>query len=268
MVFLMETKLLTEEWLPILGQCGFNNFVDVDCDVTSGGRRGGLCLLWADDVLILVNSSSLHHIHATVSVSTHNSWDFCGIYGWSNTEEHVLTWELLKDLHSRIMGKWMCGGDFNETILSAFRDVIHECGLEDLGFSGIPYTWTNNQKGEDNIMERLDRLWDLGAAVSTVEDLHQKIQAMGPELKIWEKREFGHIKKRCGAIREQLADLQQPHREPHTKTEQRALENELDDLLQKEEIMWRQRSRAVWMAEGDRNFGFFHKVAEGRKKRN
>ncbi|XP_057802954.1 uncharacterized protein LOC131018247 [Salvia miltiorrhiza] len=46
------------------------------------------------------------------------------------------------------------------------------------------------------------------------------------------------------------------------------LENELDELLKREELMWKQRSRADWMAEGDRNSGFFHKIAEGRKKRN
>ncbi|XP_057791239.1 uncharacterized protein LOC131008372 [Salvia miltiorrhiza] len=32
--------------------------------------------------------------------------------------------------------------------------------------------------------------------------------------------------------------------------------------------MWKQRSGADWLEEGDRNTGYFHKVAEGRKKRN
>lgn len=67
---------------------------------------------------------------------------------------------------------WLCAGDFNE-ILSAgeqfgghnreewqmegFRDVVDECGFEDLGYSGLPYTWDNRQQGSDNIKVRLDR---------------------------------------------------------------------------------------------------------------
>lgn len=63
-------------------------------------------------------------------------------------------------------------GDFNEILyphekcggqprdipkMIAFRDSVNFCGLEDLGFSGHHFTWTNGQGGIDNIQERLDR---------------------------------------------------------------------------------------------------------------
>jgi hypothetical protein len=52
----------------------------------------------------------------------------------------------------------MCAGDFNEVLvgeeqfgkndreawqMDAFQDVVADCGLNNLGFQGLPYTWDN-----------------------------------------------------------------------------------------------------------------------------
>lgn len=42
----------------------------------------------------------------------------------------------------------------------------------------------------------------------------------------------------------------------------------LNDLLKQEEIFWFQRSRALWLKDGDRNIPFFHKKASHRRQRN
>ena len=35
-----------------------------------------------------------------------------------------------------------------------------------------------------------------------------------------------------------------------------------------EKISWRQKSREVWLREGDRNMGFFHRMANSHRRRN
>ena len=46
------------------------------------------------------------------------------------------------------------------------------------------------------------------------------------------------------------------------------LKKDISTLLVKEEQMWKQRSRSLWLQEGDNNTRYFHSRASHRFKRN
>lgn len=47
-----------------------------------------------------------------------------------------------------------------------------------------------------------------------------------------------------------------------------SVRKDLDELLDREEAMWKQRAKTQWLKEGDRNTQFFHAQAFKRAKRN
>uniref|UniRef100_A0A803MKN4 CCHC-type domain-containing protein n=1 Tax=Chenopodium quinoa TaxID=63459 RepID=A0A803MKN4_CHEQI len=135
-------------------------------------RKDGLALLWNNNSDVNIRSYSLHHIDALVRSSLHGVWRFSGVYGHPEDENKYKTGLLLESLKEVNDNPWLCGGDWNLMLYSGekqggrafnveeadiLRAVVSHCQLEDLGFIGHPFTWSNNRGGEENIQERLDR---------------------------------------------------------------------------------------------------------------
>jgi hypothetical protein len=102
------------------------------------------------------------HIDVTVSCSAPllKAWWFTGFFGESRRELHYRSWDLLKLLGTKSDLPWICAGDFNEVLcaeeqiggqgrselqMDGFHDTVQICGLTDLGYIGLPYTWDNRQ---------------------------------------------------------------------------------------------------------------------------
>ncbi|GKV01547.1 hypothetical protein SLEP1_g14094 [Rubroshorea leprosula] len=88
--------------------------------------------------------------------------------------------------------------------------------------------------------------------------LIQKVQSCSSALTTWNSTKFGKVQKRLRQCMRKINALQQqPHYEIVSHKERQVLA-EMEEWLEREEIMWRQRSREIWIQEGDRNTRFFH----------
>ncbi|KAK6117876.1 hypothetical protein DH2020_048376 [Rehmannia glutinosa] len=271
---------------------------------------------------VTVNVSSLHVIDATIrEQGAPNPWHISCIYRWPEENNKQHTWQLIRDMKPNQDISWLCIGDFNEILyhheiwsikdsskIEAFRDAVGYCDLDDIGFEGYKFTWSNGQTEDMNIQERLDRClanlqvehlprlasdhspvyvlwskrgqgrkgrkkifrfekmwlqdtscrsrveetWVANIQSSSPAGFKEKIKSMGMVLMGWEKECFGNVTYQIGKAKEQLRIIQTLPPTQENVSAAKKLEHKISILLQREETMWYQRSRANWIKDGDK----------------
>lgn len=83
-------------------------------------------------------------------------------------------------------------------------------------------------------------------------NLGEKIMRCGESLGRWETKEFGNISKQEKELTDELKELQKNEEKDGQMDKIKKLEQQLDQILTREETMWFQRSRATWLKDGDR----------------
>jgi hypothetical protein len=73
-------------------------------------------------------------------------------------------------------------------------------------------------------------------------------------LHAWGGRKFGNVTRELTRLRDKLASLQASNA---PREEIRVVNDLMNDMLYREEMLWLQRSRIDWLKEGDRNTRFF-----------
>jgi hypothetical protein len=102
--------------------------------------------------------------------------------------------------------------------------------------------------------------------------LQQQLKNLKQQIKLWNKSEFGNIFQAKKQLQERMKQNQ--HQMIASGCSQELIEEEVSLMAQietrdkHEEILWRQKSRILWLQEGERNSKFFHNSMIQRRHQN
>ncbi|EPS69490.1 hypothetical protein M569_05276, partial [Genlisea aurea] len=84
----------------------------------------------------------------------------------------------------------------------------------------------------------------------------------------WHRAKIGSLRLNIKATQDKIAELMEGHISEDTSLQIKTLKAQLEELWRLDELWWKQRSKAHWLKEGDKNNKFFHSMASQRRKRN
>ncbi|RVW37936.1 Transposon TX1 uncharacterized 149 kDa protein [Vitis vinifera] len=136
-----------------------------------------------------------------------------------------------------------------------------------------PFRFENMWLKVEGVKELMKSWWEgvsFNGSASFI--MAEKIKVLKVKLKEWNRDSFGRIELRKNAALEQVQIWDAREKISRLNLEELEARKEAREDYKKwvllEEISWRQKSREVWLREGDRNTGYFHKMANAHRRRN
>ena len=124
--------------------------------------------------------------------------------------------------------------------------------------------WTKEE--ESKIV--VENAWQTRVEGSHEFRLAKKLSVTSSELVRWNKNSFGNTKEKIKVLEDKLLKIQQAAPTKENLNLEASLNLELDEWLARKDLRLRQKSRELWVKEGDHNSRFFHLSTIIRRRRN
>ncbi|KAL6327163.1 hypothetical protein AAG906_015202 [Vitis piasezkii] len=231
----------------IVRSLGSGRFIDWRA-LNAEGAAGGILICWDKRVLDILDWEEGQFSLSCRFKTTENgaTWVFTGVYG---------------PLPKR---KGRKGAAEEESLtMRRFAETVDDLELVDLPLQGGEFTWSgglNNQA-----WARLDRFLVSPSWLDQFSGVTQgsralaidwvKMKEIKKKLKVWNKEVFGRLETNKASALQQVDFWDR-------------VENSFKKWVLLEEAHWRQHSREIWLRDGDRNTGFFHRMASAHRRNN
>ncbi|KAF7808324.1 ribonuclease H [Senna tora] len=98
----------------------------------------------------------------------------------------------------------------------------------------------------------------------------QKCRGVKQDLRTWNRNCFGHVQQQIKSLNDDLRKLQESlvnfdYPPSQLLLQEKEIRKSLEDKLAKEELLWAQKARQLWLVEGDRNTKYFHSIVKKRR---
>ncbi|XP_015169049.1 uncharacterized protein [Solanum tuberosum] len=279
-------------------------------DQAVSNPNGKIWLFWSNDITGQVLEKHDQHITVTFQhTALPNKFMMSFVYAKCKEYMRRPLWDRLL-LYANMDFPWCTIGDFNvitsiEEKLGGipyimnkslqFIGVIEACGLIDLGYTWLLFTWCNQRDAEARVWKRLDRsmandkwlenlpqttienlssvvqqCWDQVTTGNPMWKLHMKMKRLTSTLSKWFKQEYGDIFTKVREFEESIRKSEEEFMTNNTE----AIRQKLHQMnatyityLKLEEAILQQKTQLQWFQEGDANTKYFHALMRGRRKR-